>query len=74
MYPMKINCIFCHTPVIIRNTSIWMSCLCDEEFRTARLDKIKFGFHSNRVYLLETAKGVNNEEHGSIKKQIYCVV
>jgi hypothetical protein len=71
---MKINCIFCHTPAIIRNTSAFMNCMCDEEFRTATLDEIKFGFHSNRVYLLETTKGVDNEEHGSIKKQIYCVV
>lgn len=35
-----------------------MRCMCDDEFRTARIDDIKYGFHSDRVYLLETsAKG-----------------
>ena len=32
-----------------------MRCMCDEEFRTASIDDIKYGFHSDRVYLLETS-------------------
>jgi hypothetical protein len=52
---MTINCIFCDTPAILRNNSVLMRCMCDDEFRTARIDDIKYGFHSDRVYLLETS-------------------
>ena len=74
MYPMKINCIFCHTPAIVRQSAILMKCMCDDEFRTARLDEIKYGFHNDKVYLLEHTKGVNDEQHGFIKKEIHCTV
>ena len=52
---MTINCIFCDTPAILRNNCILMRCMCDDEFRTASIDDIKYGFHSDRVYLLETS-------------------
>lgn len=71
---MKINCIFCHTPVIVRNNYALMACMCDDEFRITPVDQIKYGFHNDRVYLLEQAKGVDYEQNGSIKKEIHCTV
>jgi hypothetical protein len=52
---MIINCIFCNTTATVRHNYILMRCMCDDEFRAARVDDIKYGFHSDRVYLLETS-------------------
>ena len=42
-----------------------MQCMCDEEFRMASLDKIKYGFHNDRVYLLD-----NTQERNCIYDQV----
>lgn len=58
---MTVKCIFCNTTAIARNNFIFMRCMCDDEFRTALIDDIKYGFHADRVYLLETStKGDNS--------------
>lgn len=67
MYHMKINCIFCHTPAVIRNNNALMACMCDDEFRTAPIDQIKYGFHSDRVYLLEINREEKHEKNCDVK-------
>jgi hypothetical protein len=62
---MKINCKFCDTQVLVKNEIIYMQCMCDEEFRMASLDKIKYGFHNDRVYLLD-----NTQERNCIYDQV----
>lgn len=52
---MTVKCVFCDTTAIARNNFVLMKCMCDDEFRTARIDDIKYGFHSDHVYLLETS-------------------
>lgn len=63
---MNINCIFCHSPVKLKKEYIWMTCMCDDEFRSAPLNEIKMGFHSDFVYLLEkSTKGIRNEKENN---------
>jgi len=50
---MNIHCIFCDTPAVIRNQNILMKCMCDDDFRTASIEQIKYGFHDDKVYLLD---------------------
>lgn len=52
----KFLCKDCHTPVSIRNSNIYMRCMCDEDVRIIKMcpsDNIKEFIHDN-LYLLPT--------------------
>lgn len=68
---MNINCIFCHTPVVIRNKNILMACMCDDDFRTASIEQIKYGFYDDRVYLLETKGDIDYDKSSACKSKIH---
>jgi hypothetical protein len=53
LYRMKAYCKYCDTQAQIRNNTIGMKCMCDEEHRFMSIDKIKDGYYVNQVYLLD---------------------
>lgn len=60
----KILCKFCHTPVTIRKSMVYMRCMCDDEVRIVPFVDINRFKHEN-LYLL-TAEGTY---HDKMEKQ-----
>lgn len=53
---MKLACKYCETPVVIRKSYIYFSCMCDDEIRIIKFNPtvdIK-SFNHNNLYLLPT--------------------
>ena len=74
---MNVHCIFCDTKAILRNNNVLMNCMCDDDFRTATIDNIKFGFHSDRVYLLTCAERITTDyekKHYPDESKVYDVI
>ncbi len=59
-----IMCKFCHTPVNIRKSKVYMKCMCDDEVRIIPFIDINLFKHDN-LYLL----GTEGTYHAKMEKQ-----
>jgi hypothetical protein len=51
---MKFNCVYCHLPTKNSGNIVKMCCICDDDSRFIKIDEILLGFHTDKVYLLNT--------------------
>lgn len=65
---MKFNCAQCHLPTKNAGNIIKMCCICDDDHRFIKIDEILLGFHSDKVYLLNST---HNTVYGQKNKDLH---